>query len=112
MSYIPKYILKRMLPASGVNLKGDKIEITYANLINPLNIEGIHPVQMEILINGTEVDPDEVEMSTPPGDTLNAGGEIKFLFPNTFGVNKGDTMKISFHWFGQNIKLEQDRVLN
>jgi hypothetical protein len=58
------------------------------------------------------VDPYKVEMTAPPGETLPAGGEIKFSFPNTFGVNKGDTLKISFEWFSQNIKLEQDRVLN
>ena len=112
MAYIPKYILKRMLPANGVVLKDDNIEIIYASLLRPLNIEGINPIQIEILINGAEVDPYKVEMTTPPGDTLPVGGKIKFSFPNAFEVNKGDTLKISFEWFSENIKLEQERVLN
>jgi hypothetical protein len=41
MSYIPKYILKRMLPADCVKSIEDGIEITFLNVLSPITIEQI-----------------------------------------------------------------------
>ena len=108
-----KYILRRMLPANGFNLKDDKIELTYMNLMHPMGVENISPLQMEILLNGEEADCYNMTLTcSAEGDTLPPGGDIKLLFPNTFGLKSGDSVKISFEWFGRNIKLEQERTLN
>ncbi len=41
MSYIPKYILKRMVPDNAVKIVANNIEITIVNVISPLTIEDI-----------------------------------------------------------------------
>ncbi len=41
MSYIPKYILKRMVPDNAVKVVANNIEITIVNVISPLTIEDI-----------------------------------------------------------------------
>ena len=33
MSYVPKYVLKRMIPNDAVKLVGDSVEVTLINLI-------------------------------------------------------------------------------
>ena len=58
MSYIPKYILKRMLPADCVKSIGDEIEITFLNVLSPITIEQIPENvldYLELKIDGKEI---------------------------------------------------------
>lgn len=58
MSYIPKYILKRMLPADCVKSVGDGIEITFLNVLSPITIEQIPDNvldYLELKIDGKEI---------------------------------------------------------
>jgi hypothetical protein len=47
MSYIPKYILKRMFPADSVKLVEGGLEISMLNVISPLSVEGIPATGVE-----------------------------------------------------------------
>jgi len=47
MSYIPKYILKRMFPADSVKIIKDGLEISMLNVISPLSVDGIPATGVE-----------------------------------------------------------------
>ena len=40
MSYIPKYITKRLIPSDSVKLEGNSIKVKFINVISPINVEG------------------------------------------------------------------------
>ena len=52
MSYIPKYILKRMFPKDAVKkVEGGGVEITMVNVISPLSVDEV-PEDVENYIDG------------------------------------------------------------
>ncbi|MBD3350778.1 MAG: hypothetical protein GF364_04745 [Candidatus Lokiarchaeota archaeon] len=62
MSYIPKYILKRMLPKDCIKAVDDGVEITFLNVISPIAIEEIpdNPLDyIEFIVDGKAI-PDDV----------------------------------------------------
>ena len=113
MSDIPKYIIKRMIPQKGVNIKDDKIELTYLNLMHHMPVKNLSPLSVEILIDEEEADPFQTTLVIDPQeDPLPPGGKLIFSFPNTFGIKQGETHKVSFEWFGGNVKkIELERVI-
>jgi hypothetical protein len=60
MSYIPKYIIKRMVPADAIKLVAGGLELNAINVISPLSVDGI-PENINIVdyvdfkIDGTSV---------------------------------------------------------
>jgi hypothetical protein len=99
MSYVPKYILKRMLPTDCVKSVGTGIEITFINVLSPITIEQIPDNVLDFLefkINGKEVANDvkskikiamenEVatieNMRTYIGRTIPVGGKLVINIP-------------------------------
>jgi hypothetical protein len=60
MSYIPKYILKRVFPSDCVKLKDNGVEFTFNNIIAPMKVEDIpsgeeYLARYSLKIDGTEV---------------------------------------------------------
>jgi hypothetical protein len=58
MSYVPKYILKRMLPPDCIKSVSGGIEITFLNVLSPISIEQIPDNALDYLefkIDGKEV---------------------------------------------------------
>ncbi|GAB4311156.1 MAG: hypothetical protein Kow0069_11450 [Promethearchaeota archaeon] len=49
MSYVPKYILKRMIPADAMRAVEDGVEITVVNVLGPLAIDEIPDDYMSYL---------------------------------------------------------------
>ncbi|MHA1871100.1 MAG: hypothetical protein ACTSXF_09130 [Promethearchaeota archaeon] len=99
MSYVPKYILKRMLPKDCVKKTDDGVVITFLNVISPITIEEIpdNPLDyIEFKIDGKELGKDligKVEISYEDkkvtinnikdfiGETLPVGGKLNIFLP-------------------------------
>ena len=78
MSDIPKYIIKRMIPQKGVNIKADKIELTYLNIMHHMPVKNLSPLSVEILIDEQEADPFQTTLVIEPQeDPLPPGGKLK-----------------------------------
>jgi hypothetical protein len=74
MSYIPKYILKRMIPADAVKAIDGGLQFNMVNVISPLSVEGIPESgieqYVEFWIDGNKIS-DEQKLNT----TLTIGEE-------------------------------------
>jgi hypothetical protein len=116
MSYIPKYILKRMIPQDAVKIDGDNIIVEMTNVISPISIDEAPDnvldyfelkIDGNIHIDGTK--PDEgkhlkVEwegkiftidnFKEAVGLTLPVGGKLKFIFRNP-NLKSGGTHKFN-----------------
>ena len=122
MSYIPKYILKRMLPKDCVKAIEGGIEISLLNVISPITIEEIPDNAVEyldVIIDGNAVGTDvkekleiDVEGETVTlanlknfvGRTLPVGGKMIVKIPLS-GLNSGEE-----HEF--NITIKTDNPFN
>ncbi len=62
MSYIPKYILKRIFPTDCVKLKDDGIEFTFQNIMAPMTVEKIPEGEAYLARYSLKVDGVEVPM--------------------------------------------------
>jgi hypothetical protein len=109
MSYIPKYILKRMLPKECVKLEGDTVHVEMVNVISPLSIDEIpdnYLSYLSVKIDDKEMPEDKKSgikigfedkifttsnIKDAVGVTLAVGGKLNVFFPNFAGVNKGET---------------------
>lgn len=116
MSYIPKYILKRMVPKDAVKLEGDKIVIDVTNVISPINIDEIPDnVQdyLEVkldgetilsgekpeLFKGLKISWEDKEFTIDNikdaiGLTIPVGGKLRIEFPNSIGVKSGEEHEV------------------
>lgn len=74
MSYIPKYILKRMLPKDCVKATDDGIEITFLNVISPITIEEIPDDAIDYLV--VSVDGNEITDDQKNGIQIEMDGEL------------------------------------
>ena len=64
MSYIPKYVLKRMIPVDAIKIVGDNLEIIFVNIISPVQIKTLpeNAVDyMSIKIDGQPLDKEIME---------------------------------------------------
>ena len=60
-----------MLPANGFKLNGENVELSYMSVMHPMKVTDLSPLQLEILINGKEVNPYETTLTTnADGDDL------------------------------------------
>src|SRR5271157_1312184 len=117
MAYIPKYILKRLIPEDALKIVDDKIEITFINVISPIQItdipEGDLSQYVDIAIDGKYFEGSEksdfisqIELHYEDkvvtlenvrdfdGLTLPVGGQIHVLCPNP-GFSVGETHAIT-----------------
>ncbi|HME56189.1 MAG TPA: hypothetical protein VKM55_28560 [Candidatus Lokiarchaeia archaeon] len=123
MSYIPKYILKRMFPDDSFKKVENGIEVTMINVLSPLSVDEVPDDVMNYLeasIDGTPVadeDKEKIEITTGgntytianakefAGVVIPVGGTIKVFIPC-------DLEEGSEHEFGINIKTEHPFLLN
>jgi hypothetical protein len=111
MSFIPKYVLKRVFPVDSVKLIDDNLEVTFINILSPVQIKTLPPNcadYMEIKVDGNPLDKsileqmvfrfDEKEILLSDPSAANnllvpEGTIIKITIPNP-GVQQGETHKI------------------
>jgi hypothetical protein len=97
MSYVPKYVLKRMVPKDAVKLVGGNIEISMINLIMDIPVSEI-PNYVGNLLEKMEYTFDNlVEAGVIPTNS-----KMKFVVPNVKGLKVGET-----HVFGINLKIPE-----
>jgi hypothetical protein len=111
MSYIPKYILKRMIPKDAVKAVAGGVEITAVNVISPISVDEVP----DDVINYLEVEMDGVKISENQkkglkifvaekeynlanakdlvGQTIPVGATIKIFAPVV--LEKGSTHKVN-----------------
>ncbi|MBD3352778.1 MAG: hypothetical protein GF364_14920 [Candidatus Lokiarchaeota archaeon] len=117
MSYIPKYILKRMLPKDGIVRVPDGIELNLINVLSPLSIDEIPEDYLEyldylkVLIDGEPISNDvkvgiEIKfegeiygkdnLKDAIGKTIPVGGKLTIFVPITT-VNSGENHDIEIN---------------
>lgn len=107
MSYVPKYILKRMLPKNCVKKVDNGINIEFLNVISPITIEEIPDNALDYLevnIDGNAVDAavkEKIEIGFEEekatienlkdfiGRTIPVGGKLNIFIPVT-DLNSGE----------------------
>jgi hypothetical protein len=96
MSYIPKYILKRMIPKDAVKAVPGGVEITAVNVISPISIDEIPDNlldYLEVEVDGTALSMDKKkELKVILDDKEYNPANAKELMGHTIAV--GSTIKI------------------
>lgn len=117
VSFIPKYIIKRMIPADGVKLRGDMIDVNFVNVISPISIDQVPDdvlnyivvkIDDEVVLDASRAAEAEKMSITwqekvftmknfkeAQGQTLPVGGSLIISFPNNKNLVKGTTHKFS-----------------
>jgi hypothetical protein len=111
MSYIPKYVLKRMIPADAIKLVGDFLEITFINILTPVQIKTLPANYLDyisFIVDGTPLDQSimeqviftledkEIPLSNPFAANnllVPVGAKLFIKVPNP-GFQQGETHKI------------------
>ncbi|GAB4319906.1 MAG: hypothetical protein Kow0069_23590 [Promethearchaeota archaeon] len=124
MSYIPKYILKRMVPADAVKAVEGGVEITFVNVISPLTVDEIpgDPLDyLEVKLDGDPIPREQlakIEIRVPDqdlnltmanmqdavGKTLPVGGKLVIFFP-TDQIKAGETHEVE-------VTIKSDNPIN
>jgi hypothetical protein len=129
MSYIPKYILKRMLPADCCKAVAGGVEITMVNVISPISIDEVPDNVLDYV--DVKVDGKALDTATKSkvaiefegqkytlgnakavaGKTIPVGGTLKVFAPVS-GLKKGETHKVEVIIKLDNpIQIEVERTL-
>ena len=75
MSYIPKYILKRLFPKDFAKLKDDGVEFTFQNILSPMKVEDIPDGEEYLARFSIKIDGTEVPMETMKNAKITANGK-------------------------------------
>jgi hypothetical protein len=133
MAYIPKYILKRLVPSDSVKKVNNVIHITFVNVISPINVSeefpddlsgkikvsiDEKPIAEEIIFN-TELDIEGktykvTELNSLKGTTIPLGSKIQIRVPDKENVvQTGKTYKFSI-WIYEsgNLSFDIERTIN
>src|SRR6056297_30509 len=116
MSYIPKYILKRLVPKNAVKLDGDQISVEVTNVVSPIPIGDLPGSLKDVLLLTVDGDvvfspekqelADDVELywegeqydldsiKEAGGGTLPVGGKLIVKVPNKWGFASGEEHKL------------------
>jgi hypothetical protein len=116
MSYLPKYILKRLIPKNAVKLDDNMLKVELTNIVSPVPIGELpgslrdiltiilddevvfSPTKQElmddvrILVDGEEFTIDNIKESG--GGVIMLGAKLTFMVPNKFGFAIGETHKM------------------
>lgn len=133
MSYIPKYILKRLVPSDSVKKVGDVLNITFVNVLSPINVSEEFPEDLsgkikvsidgkpisEEIIFKTELDIEGktykvTDLKTLKGTTIPLGSKILIRVPDKEKmVETGKTYKFSI-WIYEsgNLSFDIERTVN
>jgi hypothetical protein len=96
MSYIPKYILKRMVPADAFKIVSGGLEITAINVISPLSVDSIPDginieEYIDFSIDGTKIpNADKPKCSLSIGE----GSDVKTFFVTNQSIKGFEGMVI------------------
>ncbi len=76
MSYIPKYIIKRIFPPDCIKLKGDGVELTFNNVLSPMQVEKIPEGEAYLARYSIKVDGNEVPMEVMKKAKVTVNGKV------------------------------------
>ena len=116
MSYIPKYIIKQLIPEDAVKINGELLKIKMVNVISPISIDEVPDdvlnylevkVDDEVVLDASKTDmaagmkllwQDQEftldNIKEAQGQTLPVGGELTVVLPNP-GLEIGSTHKFA-----------------
>ncbi len=131
--YIPKYIIKRLVPAKGVKKEGDVLNITFVNVLSPINVSEEFPDDLsgkiKVSVDGKELPEEQIfettldiegktykitELGNLKGETIPVGAQIFIKVPDKDNMIKsGETHKFSV-WIEEtpNLSLDIERTVN
>jgi hypothetical protein len=111
MSYIPKYVVKRLVPEDGIKKTDDGISISVVNVVSAIPADQIpgNPIEfIDIKVNGTALTNEEKEnvsikiddqtLTLPnlrDAGTIPIGATVEFSFP-TDAYQVGEEITIDF----------------
>ncbi len=126
MSYVPKYVLKRMVAQDGLKKVEGGVQLTLVNVIMPLPLDQVPGEVLDFLtlkVNGRELTKDEMAkvqidwegknftfMNIKDALTIPVGAQIKFFLPTT-EVDVGQNVKIEILVPAVNVNIEFERVV-
>ena len=115
MTYLPKYILKRMFPQDCLALTRNGFEIAIMNVISPLDIGSIG--FSEISIDGREYSINQFELHTESNQIIAVGEKFLLCYKGECQLKVGHTAKIKFKMIlmafdGNDSAIEIERECN
>jgi hypothetical protein len=134
MSYVPKYVLKRLIPADAVKLEKNVLKVKVVNILMPLplseipgNFLDILEVKLdgEIVLNRTKpelfskasiIHNDQTyplkDIKNINGGVMPVGDIFYIVFPNFRNFKVGDTHKIEFNInIASGVSIEFERTI-
>jgi hypothetical protein len=132
-NYVPKYIIKRLVPASGVKKIEDILEIKFVNILSPITVSEEFPDDLsgkiKVSIDGKELSEDQIfkteldiegktykipELKTLKGKIIPLGAEVFIRVPDPVQmIQSGNTYNFSV-WIEEtpNLSLDIKRTVN
>lgn len=126
MSYVPKYIMKRLVPQDAVKLVEGGVEIDVVNVISPIpadQIPGDPADIIDVKINGTALTKEEKSKVSITIDgnkimfpdftqagTVPVGAKLVFFFP-TSNYKKGEEVTVALSVSIVNVNIEFTRTI-
>ena len=127
MSYVPKYVLKRMVAPDGLKAVEGGVQLTLVNVIMPIPLDQVPGEVLDFLtikVNGKELTREEMAkiqidwegkkytfMNIKDALTIPVGAQIKFFLP-TLDVKVGQNVKIEILIPAVNVNIEFERVVS
>ncbi len=126
MSYVPKYVLKRMVAQDGLKKVEGGVQLTLVNVIMPIPLDQVPGEVLDFLtlkVNGKELTKDEMAkvqidweekkytfMNLKDALTIPVGAQVKFFLPTT-DVQVGQEMKLEILIPAVNVNIEFSRTV-
>ncbi len=126
MSYVPKYVLKRMVAQDGLKKVEGGVQLLLVNVIMPIPLDQVPGEVLDFLtlkVNGKELSKDEMSkvqinwedkeytfMNIKDALTIPVGAQVKFFLPTT-EVTVGQNVKIEILIPAVNVNIEFERVV-
>ena len=132
-NYIPKYIIKRLVPKDSIKKEGDTLKIKFVNVLSPITVSDEFPDDLsgmvKVKVDGEEI-PEEVifnteleiegktykvtELKELKGETIPVGAVVMINVPDADNiVESGKSYNFST-WISEtdNLSIEIDRKVN
>jgi hypothetical protein len=126
MSYVPKYVLKRMIQQDGLKKVEGGVQLTMVNVLMPIPLDQVPGEILEFLvikIDGRELTKDEMSKMKIDLDgklytfntlkevlTIPVGAQVKFFLPTT-EAKVGQEVKIEILVAAANVNIEFTRTV-
>ncbi len=125
MSYVPKYVLKRLFPEDAFKEVAGGVELLLKNILTTIPVDQIpgNPLDLiDIKINGVALTTDEKAKisidfegnkfmlgNIQTAGPIPVGAELKFFFPSS--MKKGDAAKLEITVDLVNVHIEVERTI-